>query len=134
MKAEPQIFVYAKDRRLAERVGSALQAEDFLICSDPKDLAARLKRLAHNFKVGILALRTREELVDLADLRDLLKDVLLVVVLEEENRKTVALTHQLESRYLGLRAQSPAEAKTTISHIISRLKSELDESKDEDGA
>lgn len=131
MKAEPEMFIYARNPRLAEKVSSALQLDDYVLCSDPDDLAARLKRPDHEFRVGILALRTREELVDLVDLRDLLKEVHLVVVLEEDDQRTVSLAHQLESRYLGLRAQSPAEARSTINHIISRLKSELDKTEDE---
>jgi len=120
-----RMFIYAKDRRLALEISAALQADDCLICSDPNDLAIHLNRPDQNFSTGILALETRAELVELAGLRELLNRIHLVVVLEEDNQRTVTLAHQLESRYLGLRAQSPAEVKSTINHITSRLRSEL---------
>jgi|GEM_PF-3971339 len=121
-----KVFCYSKSQNLGAELADGIRPligpEDLLLCIGRQALSEALTQPDHGVQIGLLAVGSGAELVELFSLKSILCDIRLVILLEEEDRETIALAHQLRPRYLGLRSQSLGEVKIILEHMLDRIR------------
>lgn len=65
-----------------------------------ESLAHRLRQSANDLPMAVLYAANREDLSDIVSLRDLLRDVRIILVLPDRDENTIAQGHTLRPRFL----------------------------------
>jgi len=85
-------------RGLIEKLVSKEKAEIFKTIDG---LTHRLRQSKYDVALTILLAVTREELMDLLSIRDLLLDVRIILILPDREEDNVSIGHSLHPRYLS---------------------------------
>jgi len=86
-------------QRLEQVLEAFLPAHETRVCRSMEDLLTRLRQPG-NVDIAILLAASREELCGLVDIRELLQDVRIILVLPDREEATIAKAHRLWPRFL----------------------------------
>ena len=64
-------------------------------------LSNRLRQCAHDLSIAVLHAARREDLANILSIRDLLRDVRIILILPDREASTVAKGHMLRPRFLS---------------------------------
>ncbi|MBF0509775.1 MAG: hypothetical protein HQK57_12735 [Deltaproteobacteria bacterium] len=100
------LLFYAKtDDGLAGRLRSEIETlvpkSDLDICRTMDDMSRRLRQPLKDMTLGIVFTDSKEDLLGLLLIRDLLLDVKMILILPDKEENTVAVGHALYPRYMS---------------------------------
>lgn len=84
-----------------KKVIEALVPENVKICRTIDSLCHGLRQPGHNMTIAVLLASSREDLVDILSIRDLLYDVRIILILPDRKDDTIAKGHTLSPRFLS---------------------------------
>ncbi len=84
-------------------------------------LAALLREPEYRPQIGLFALESREEILGLIAMRDLLGDLPLLLVLPDQKTETVSFAHRLRPRFVAAKGQDLAEVALVLEKMLLAL-------------
>jgi hypothetical protein len=93
----------------------ALPKKKFEICHSTGELSTRLRKPRSNVKVAVLFALSREEIIRILSLGDLMADVKSILILADDDRDTIMKAHTLRPRYVTW-------VDTDFRHIVNVLR------------
>ena len=87
-------------QRLRELLGAALPRDRVLLCQTLEELTRCLLQPAQDLSAAVLLAHNREQLNALLTLRNLLRDIRVILILPDREASTVAQGHTLRPRLL----------------------------------
>ncbi len=87
-------------RRLQNVVETQVPVKGTKICRDIESLSCELRQPAHGLSLAIILAASREDLLDILSIGDLLGDLRIILVLPDAEKDTVAKGHKLLPRFL----------------------------------
>jgi hypothetical protein len=70
-------------------------------CRSLEELSGRLQRPLNDLRIALLDIASREDLLRLLNLRDLLLELRLILILPDRQRQTAAAAHLFSPRFLS---------------------------------
>jgi hypothetical protein len=122
-----RLLVYAKDggeaaQRLAVEIGGLLPNGSEVWCRDMETLVQLLRTTRRADTIGMILTLDLPELKALLDIKNLFRDIPLVVILPDRNAETVAMGHSLSPRYLDFLDGDFREVAEILSKMIRNRK------------
>jgi hypothetical protein len=87
--------------QLQREIGELIPLNDIEVYRSIKNLSDRLRQCAHDLSIAVLHAARREDLADILSIRDLLRDVRIILVLPDRDESTIAKGHTLRPRFLS---------------------------------
>lgn len=82
-------------------IEACIPEENLEVCHTIDRLSQRFRQPYFDLGVAVLVATNHEELMDIFSIRDLLKDLQIILVIPDQKQETVALAHQLRPRLLS---------------------------------
>lgn len=102
-----------------QRVIEALVPEEKIeIYRSIDRLAHRLRQPTYNLDIAILLATTREDLLNIISLSDLLEDIRIILVLPDRELDTIRKGHSLRPRFLSYADSDFAEVAAVLSKMV----------------
>lgn len=123
-----KVLFYSSSKREA---GKRLQrAIEMLISKDGIEIYRKLNNLALGLRrpfsepfVVVLLASSREDLMDILSLQDLLSDMRIILILPDGEHDTVAMGHTLRPRFISYCDSDFLEVSGVLCRMMSKLKS-----------
>ena len=117
------ILFYSSEKN---RVGQELQGiieemvlgEDIEACRTILNLADRLRRPRGGLHVAVILAASREELFGLLSIRDLLRDLRMILVLPDREKETISLAHTLYPRFLAYADEDAWPVEAVLKNML----------------
>ncbi len=116
--AKAQNGIFQQLRTLIDHRVSGACLENY---SNPDELFFRLRQPRSNIKIAVLAIGTPAELDRLVNVRDLLADIRLVLVLSEKDPRTLSKAHALAPRFITFSDAGIDPLVSVVEKMIGRL-------------
>lgn len=123
-----QVLLYTKSKDSSEDslrriLESVVPKKNIGVCQTVKDLFERLVPAPKNGTILLLSLSSKEDLIDLLPINNLLFEVRTILVLPDRNDETVALGHALRPRFLSYRDGNFMDVRAVLSKMVENLAS-----------
>lgn len=86
--------------RLYKIVKHVLEGQKIKVCKTVKDLQSCLTQKIAHFRIAVLYLETRRDILDIQSLSDYLGDMKLILVLPDGDPLTISQAHLLRPRFI----------------------------------
>jgi hypothetical protein len=90
----------------------------FELCRTVGELSERLRKPHSNVRVAVLFTLSREEIVEVLSLGDLMADVKSILILPDDDRDTLMKAHTLRPRYVTCADCDPIDIVTVFKKMI----------------
>jgi hypothetical protein len=87
--------------QLQREIEELIPLNDVEVYRSIENLSNRLRQCAHDLSIAVLHAARREDLSDILSIRDLLRDVRIILILPDRDESTVAKGHTLRPRFLS---------------------------------
>ena len=87
--------------RLRKAINAVVPAKRTEIYRTIGSLSRRLRQPTYNLNIAILLAAGRKELSDLLSLRDLFRDIRIILLLPDRKKETISKGHKLYPRFLS---------------------------------
>jgi hypothetical protein len=87
--------------QLQRLIGELIPLNDVEVYRSIETLSSRLRQCAHDLSIAVLHAARREDLSDILSIRDLLRDMRIILILPDRDESTVAKGHTLRPRFLS---------------------------------
>lgn len=120
---KPQVIFYARGNssrgeHLRKFIEEAIPRGRLAVCRNPEDLLLRLSGTMKNGMIAVLAASDTEDLEAFASLRDHLREVKLILILPDGQKKTVEKGHTLRPRYISYLDADPQGLSAVLEKMI----------------
>ncbi len=95
------LFYAVGNSPVVENLSRLLAVHPVKRCRSINAMAQCLKKPCHGLEVALVAVRSAEDLVRIIKIRDLMRDLRLVLVLPGRDAETVAWAHKLGPRFIA---------------------------------
>ena len=92
------------------------------IFTNIEDLSWRLRRPANNPSIATLLIRNREDLFELASIRELLSELPLIIILPDRKKANAAIGYSLTPRFLTYADSDFMEVGAVLEKILNNYK------------
>lgn len=82
------------------------------------DLSQDLKSIKNSFSIAILKVHNDNELIELIGLKELLRNMLLIIILPNQQRSTMLLAAHLNPRYISNAEENIEEVGDVLKKLI----------------
>lgn len=110
-----------KTELLTKQTEGLISEESFETCKTIKDFRHILTLLGRSPDIAVIMVRKKEELGMILSLKDLLADVLIIVVLPDREKDTISQAHKLCPRFLTYMDGNFEEVASVLKKMIERL-------------
>ena len=107
-----------KMTNLISSIEDRLLSSNLELCSNIPALRIKMTQLGQRPNVAVLFASNTEELNRLLEMKDLFSDVPVIVIIPDENQKSIHLGHKLYPRFLG----TMNESLSAIPDILLKMK------------
>jgi len=119
------ILIYYTDateagESLKQAIEQSVQDETIEVYRDIGALSQRLHRPSFDLSVVILFCCSKDDLMDVLTLQNLLKDVRIILILPDDDDDTLAKGHALGPRFLSYRDQGFHDVAGVLSRMIGK--------------
>lgn len=114
-----QILMYAQDggsTDIAEVIGRI--APGMELFTTTQGLSNRLRHPSGEATIAVLIVKTGEDLIYLRQIRHLLQDVRIILILPDRKAETVAAGHTLQPRFLGYLDDDTEEIAAVLKKML----------------
>jgi len=87
--------------QLQKEIGELIPINDVEVYRSIENLSQRLRQRAHDLSIALLHAARKQDLTDILSIRDLLRDVRIILVLPDRDESTIAKGHTLRPRFLS---------------------------------
>jgi hypothetical protein len=87
--------------QLQREIEELIPLNDVEVYRSIENLSNRLRQRAHDLPIAVLHAARRKDLSDILSIRDLLRDVRIILVLPDRDESTIAKGHTLRPRFLS---------------------------------
>jgi len=120
-----KLFFYSleykeKEKKIHHIMEKLLSSEKIEIHRSIDSLVQKLKKFLKEKPIVVVWIHHREELLDMASLRDQLHQVYLVIILPDADKETVSLGHNLRPNYLTYVHRDTEELKAVLEKMMER--------------
>ncbi|MFZ2448808.1 MAG: hypothetical protein WAW37_20790 [Syntrophobacteraceae bacterium] len=103
---------------LLDRVGALVTAERLVACRNFGELQASLLRPEYDLFAAILVVSSRNDLLDLISIGELLRSMRVILVLPDWERETILKGHDLKPRFLTWPAWNSNEVIAVLHKML----------------
>ncbi len=100
------LLLYANGRNdVGERLRNVIEAlvskRKTEICTTINSLSRRLRKPMYNVDIVVLLAAPRKDLLEIHSMRDLFRDIRIILILPDSRRDTISLGHKLYPRFIS---------------------------------
>ncbi len=106
---------------LLDQIGSLVPAERLVVCRDFEELQSSVLKSAYDLFAAVLVVSSRNDLVDLLSIRELLTSIRVILVLPDCEQETVSRGHDLKPRFLTWPAWDSCEVIAVLRKMLGRV-------------
>jgi len=107
-------------RKELYRVVSLERVEEY---STLRSLSNRLRMPPMNQSIAVLLALSREELAGLLSIRDLLHDILVILIVPDRNKDTISSAHAIRPRFVTFADSGFADVAAVLGKMLERMES-----------
>jgi len=116
------LFFARQDNEAGQRLRDAVQRAVPVNCLESygslDDFSRRLRAAKAENLVSVLLASDRQELEGMQGLKELLKDTHVILVIPDQEERTVALAHRLLPRFLRLKSGDFKDVESVLGRIV----------------
>ena len=132
------LVIYANaNNGIAERLRRAIEPmvplEQVMTFTTIDGLKRKLRQPAHGLAIAVLLAASRQDLVELHAIKDLLDDIRIILILPDGENETTALGHKLSPRFISYINGSFDDVGAVLHKMVAYMKSNYIEYGDENG-
>ena len=83
-----------------------------------EDLSRRLRQPANDLPIAVLLAATRKDLLEILSIRDLLRNIRIILVLPDRDEDTIAKGHMLRPRFLSYTDTNFADVCSVLGKML----------------
>jgi hypothetical protein len=121
LKMAPIVYIPSEnglERRFRTLLEMAVSNKKFEICRSIGELSAKLIIPFSSVKVAVFFALSREEIMGILSLGDLMADVKSILILPDDDRDTIMKAHTLRPRYVTCADCDPIDIVTVFKRMI----------------
>jgi hypothetical protein len=104
--------------QLLQEIGKLIPHNEVEVYRDLQSLSKRLRQRAHDFFIAVLHAAKREDLSDILSIRDLLRDIRIILVLPDRDEETLAQGHILRPRFVSYADSDLADVRAVLDRML----------------
>jgi hypothetical protein len=105
-------------KRLQSKIEPLVSKNQTEICRTIDGLSRRLRQPRYNLAVAVLLAASRQDLLDLFSIRDLLDDLRVILLLPNRKKDTIAKGHTLRPRFLTYADSDLSDVAAVLSKML----------------
>ena len=106
--------------QLHEMIGALVSEDDVEVYRTIEGLSRRLRQPGNDLPLAILHAPRREDLWDILAIRDLFRDIRIILVLPDRDENTIAQGHILRPRFLCYSDSDLADVSAVLKKYLAR--------------
>lgn len=109
-----------KEKEIRRIVGQLLPSDQIEVHPSVKSLFQKLGKPEEDKPIVVVLIKQKEELLDIATLRDQMHPVYLILVLPDAEKETISLGHNLRPNYLTYAHSDMDELKAVLEKMLEK--------------
>jgi hypothetical protein len=114
----------AAGKRLQRVIEALVLPDEMEICRTMDGISTTLRRPSHHFTTAVLLAATNEDLTSFLNIRDLLDNLRLILVLPDRDDETVTKAHGLRPRFLAYTDSDFIDVAAVLNRMLARAHGE----------
>jgi hypothetical protein len=104
--------------QLHRMVAELISLNDVEVYRNIENLSNRLRQCAHDLSIAVLHMARKEDLSDILSIRDLLRDVRIILLLPDRDEETLAQGHILRPRFVSYADSDLADVRAVLDRML----------------
>lgn len=105
-------------KELHSMIAELIPLNDVEVYRSIQNLSNRLRQRAHDLPIVVLHATRREDLVDILSIRELLRDVRIILLLPDSDEETLAQGHILRPRFVSYADGDLADVRAVLDRML----------------
>lgn len=112
-----------KGKRLRQMIESTAPKEQVETFMTVNALGRKLRQPVHGVAIAVLLVESRQELLELISLKDLFKDIRIILILPDSKSETITIGHKLGPRFISYDYGNYQDVGMVLQKMVAYLKS-----------
>lgn len=104
--------------QLHSMIAELIPLNDVEVYRNIQNLSNRLRQRANDLPIVVLNVTRRADLTDILSIRDLLRDVRIILVLPDRDEETLAQGHILRPRFISYADGNLADVRAVLDRVL----------------
>lgn len=108
-------------KKVVETILTVIHRDSLKIYRTLRTLSERLLEPMGDLSVAVLCISSQEEFSSLLTIKDLLKDMRIILILPDREKTTISKGHRLGARFLSYKDSDFSDLAAVLHHIVEKL-------------